>query len=534
MQTRFLAMSASCVLLFGLAGCGGGSSGTTISTSENATTLSSSVTGTANPQVASYSVTLPKPGNVSVEFGPDTSYGFSTSQQHTPATSPLTVNILVAGMKGATDYHMRADVDYDDGSSIKDSDQTFTTGAVPNVIPTLTVTANSGMTPQPGIELIDPVTPHYYAPFATDLQGNPIWTYNPPEIQGGGTSELIYPVKLLANGHMMCIIGTNSSNVASTPPPPGATNVLREFDLAGNTVRQISIPDLNTKLAAGAATNPSFNLSLQVFSHDFTPLPNGHILVIANTVKSFTDLPGYPGTTNVVGDVVVDLDQDLNPVWLWNEFDHLDVNRHPMNFPDWTHTNAVAYSPDDGNFLVSIRHQSWIVKVDYRDGAGSGNILWKLGQGGDFKLGGATDPTDWFYAQHDVNFVSSNTTGSFKLAIMDNGDNRLFPSGLTCGATGAPACYTTIPVMQVDENAKTASFLFHQVLPSNLYSFFAGSTRVQPNTNVEYNLAGLPVSAYVYEVTPTATPQTVWKMYISNANTYRSIRMPSLYPGVQW
>jgi hypothetical protein len=205
-----------------------------------------------------------------------------------------------------------------------------------------------------------------------------------------------------------------------------------------------------------------------------------------------------------------------------------------MNFPDWTHSNAIAYSPDDGNFLISIRHQFWIVKVDYRDGAGTGNVLWRLGQGGDFKLEGATDPTDWFYAQHDVNFVSSNTTGSFKLAIMDNGNNRLFPSGLACGATGAPACYTTIPVMQIDENAKTASFLFRQMLPTNLYSFFAGDTRVQPNTNVEYNLAGVGTSSYVFEVTPTATPQTVWEMHIDNANTYRAIRMPSLYPGVQW
>ena len=39
--------------------------------------------------------------------------------------------------------------------------------------------------------------------------------------------------------------------------------------------------------------------------------------------------------------------------------------------------------------------------------------------------------------------------------------------------------------MQVDENAKTASFLFHPLLPVSLYSYFAGSTRVLPNTNVE-------------------------------------------------
>jgi hypothetical protein len=89
--------------------------------------------------------------------------------------------------------------------------------------------------------------------------------------------------------------------------------------------------------------------------------------------------------------------------------------------------------------------------------------------------------------------------------------------------------------MQVDENAKTASFLFHQILPPSLYSSFAGSTRVLSNTNVEYNLAGLSnFQSITYEVTPTATPQIVWQMKVSGTNTYRSFRMPSLYPGIQW
>lgn len=493
----------------------------------NAPISSGSVSGTGNPQVASYAVTLPKAGNVSVEFGPDVSYGFSTFQQHTPATGSPEVTLLVAGMKANSTYHMRAKVAYDDGSSTTDADQTFTTGAVPAGPPDFTVTSTPGLTPQPGIELVDPVTPHHQGPFATDLEGNVIWTYTPPESQLLG--ELLYPVKLLPNGNFMCLLATNSSIVVSSPNPPGIVHAVREFDLAGNTVRQILLADLNTRLAAA-----NFNVSLNEFSHDFTQLPNGHVLIMAVTTKQFTDLPGYPGVTTVIGDVIVDLDQSFNPVWVWNAFDHLDINRHPTNFPDWTHGNAIAYSPDDGNFLVSLRHQSWIIKVDYRDGAGTGDVLWRLGAGGDFKLQNGADPVDWFYAQHDVNFVSSNTTGSFQLAIMDNGNDRMFASGPTCGATGAPACYTTIPIMQVDENAKTASFLFHQVLPANLFSFFAGDTRVLSNTNVEYNLAGVGPTSYVFEVTPTATPQTVWEMFISNANTYRAFRMPSLYPGVQW
>lgn len=86
---------------------------------------------------------------------------------------------------------------------------------------------------------------------------------------------------------------------------------------------------------------------------------------MANSFKQFTNLPGHPGTTNLLGDVIVDLDTNLQPVWVWDSFDHLDVNRYPVNFPDWTHTNAVIYSKDDGNILISMRHQSWVLKVDY-------------------------------------------------------------------------------------------------------------------------------------------------------------------------
>jgi hypothetical protein len=89
--------------------------------------------------------------------------------------------------------------------------------------------------------------------------------------------------------------------------------------------------------------------------------------------------------------------------------------------------------------------------------------------------------------------------------------------------------------MQVDENAKTASFIFHQILPVPFFNGFAGSSRVLPNTNVEYNLAAVGgKDGYTFEVTQTATPQTVWQMHIPRHFTYRSIRIPSLYPGIQW
>ncbi len=234
--------------------------------------------------------------------------------------------------------------------------------------------------------------------------------------------------------------------------------------------------DLNKALAA--ATCAGCNITVVGTHHDFVMLPNGHLIVIAATQQ---DISG----TTVTGDVLIDLDQNHNPVWLWNEFDHLDINRRPYLFPDWTHTNAILYSADDGNLIISIRHQNWLVKVDYANGTGAGDIIWRLGYQGDFTLVGGTDPTDWFYAQHGPSFATANTTGMFSLVLFDNGDDRVFPSGVTCGSTGAPSClYSTVPLLQIDETAMTATLAFHPTAPT--YSFFGGNAAVLANGNVEF------------------------------------------------
>ena len=179
---------------------------------------------------------------------------------------------------------------------------------------------------------------------------------------------------------------------------------------------------------------------------------------MANTLKSVV-LNGQTTPTQVLGDVVVDLDPNWNPVWVWNEFDHLDVNRHPVQFPDWTHSNAIVYSSDDGNFIVSIRHQNWLVKVNYANGAGDGSIIWKTRRsGGDFTLMNNgqvdTNPADWFYAQHGPSFVGASNAGIFNLVLMDNGDDRIFSPGVTCGTGSAPPCLYLRPIFQINESTR--------------------------------------------------------------------------------
>jgi hypothetical protein len=487
------------------------------------------VTGTSNPQVASYSIYLPAPGTVYVEFGDSAAYGFPTSVQVTPSQNGGPVTVLVAGMRGNTDYHMRAQVVLSDGAVFTDADHTFMTGTPP-VTAAVQVTTGASGTPQPGIELFDTLRPNEIAQaFATDLSGNVIWTYS----YTGSLEDFVQPVKMLPNGHFLVQISYASSIPVEQNGTviSGTLDEVREVDLVGNTIRSLT----QTKVAT-ALTAQGYALQLGSLHHDVLALPNGHLLLLFSATKSFNDLTGYTGATKVLGDVLVDVDQNFNPDWVWNAFDHLDVDRHPYLFPDWTHSNALLYSADDHNVLLSVRHQNWLIKIDFEDGKGTGNILWRLGEGGDFRLQGGVDPTDWFYAQHGPSFFSTNTTGVFTLGLMDNGDDRQFPAGVMCGAGGAAPClYSTASVLQVDETARTATLVEHYVAPASMYSFFGGNVELLANGDMEANFCGDTAGSVVQELKgPDGAQQVVWQAATKGANQYRAERLSSLYPGVQW
>lgn len=494
-------------------------SGSRSATASVAVIPSGQVTATNNPQVALYTIAPPMSGSVSIQFSTDTSYGLTTWTQPA-AGNDAAVGIYVAGMRASTPYHMRAVVTLSNGAQFADADHVFTTGAINTALfPQISVSTPSGMPPQPGIEMVNVINTAMTQAFATDLSGNVIWSYAVP-LQSGDT---VQPVKLLSNGHMII----NIENATASR--------LLEVDLAGNTIRQLDIATLNQRLAAAG-----FNLVAATMHHDVTPLPNGHFLILVNSTQQFTNLVGYPGTTTVTGDQIIDLDPNWNPVWMWNTFDHLDINRHPMDFPDWTHSNAIIYSRDDGNIILSVRHQNWLLKINYNNGQGDGSIIWHLGEGGDFQLVGGTDPTDWFWAQHGPQFVSANTTGVFSLSVFDDGDDREFPAGASGAQPQANclsniACYSTGEVLQLDESAKTATITFHDF--PNLYSFWGGNAEVLGNGDFEYDLcAAAPGgNAVVLELPQQeSSRQIAWQMNVAGDDTYRAYRLPSLYPGVQW
>ncbi len=474
----------------------------------------SSVGATQNVLVAKFDLCASKAASAYVEFGPDTKYGLRTSSEQPDANGAM--SFLVAGMKQQTVYHMRAVITAADGTKTNGSDLTFQTGALlgPD-LPSTKVTVTPGMTPAPGVELATlSVAGEGGQVVGFDNAGNVVWYYNFDPALG-----IAQPIKLLPNGHMLAQLYAQSQG------PPGST--LREIDLAGNVIHEISYDDINHELAKAG-----YDLSVNSVNHDFAYLPNGHLILIGTDEKTFTNLPGFPGPLTVRGNDLIDLDPNYKPVWVWKTFDHMDVNRHPLAFPDWTHANSVEYSPDDGALIVSLRHQSWVIKVNYNNGKGNGDIIWRLGYQGDFTFNGPV--SDWFFAEHDVSYFSKNTTGKTEIALFDNGNGRVVDaSGTLCGTPGAAACYSRGAIFDVDEDNKTASLAW---AVQEAYSGWGGVTQQLDNSNVyidESQPSDDPAGGRVQEVTRGSPPKVVWSLEIG-ANLYRTIHLDSLYPGVKW
>jgi arylsulfate sulfotransferase len=477
-----------------------------------------SVAATQNPLVATYTISVPMGGSAQVQFGTDTTYGLTTSMV-SPPSSGGSVSILVAGMRASTTYHMQAIIQLPDGSQVTDSDHMFATGAIPaNLLPDINTQLSGVGTPSPGIELLSLIpnpTWNLLNALATDLAGNVIWYYDLP------SGAYVEPIKFLPNGHMLMVT-------------EGSINDIREIDLAGNIIHQVT----TSAILQSLPNLPSLqNASLESLNHDVLLLPNGHYMLLGSISETINNVPGVPPGTVVAGNVLIDWDLQSGPVWTWSTFDHIPLTHAPNGLTDWTHGNALVYSPDDGNLFFSMRNQNWVVKINYLDGKGDGSILWHLGPDGDFTLPNGQAPIEWNYGQHDPSIQSPNSSGVFSLMFFNNGNNRLVDTNNdVCGSAGVIPCYSSVPIFQLNEYDKTASVLWEDNL-SPAYSVCCGDALILVNGDVEFDIAddvNNPNLSYIEEVTPTPAPELIWRMNISGQLVYRGMRIPSLYPGQVW
>jgi hypothetical protein len=244
----------------------------------------------------------------------------------------------------------------------------------------------------------------------------------------------------------------------------------------------------------------------------------------------------------VLGDIILVLDNNLQLLWAWDAFDHLDPHRQAIlgetcaypatvacsNFyqassaNDWLHGNALQFTPD-GNILYSTRHQDWVIKIDYRNGAGTGAILWKMGVGGDFQIN-SSDPYPWFSHQHDPNFLADGQT----LLVFDNGNTRISnnPGENSRGQVYHvdEANLQVTPVINTDLGVNSSALGTAELLPDGTYHFNAGFIFTPTNPpNVFTQLFHLDASGAIESNTRVA------------ATEYRNFQMTDLYtPPVKW
>jgi hypothetical protein len=461
------------------------------------------VTPTENPLVFIYSAPPCADGAMMrVYFWRPDAKGRIQGTQTRPCNSASTMNFYLAGMEQTTLYQAEHLIIQGDRVNVGPA-LSLKTGSVPASITSLSAASQTVLQASPVSEpdwmlLQGPIS---LPPFATDLSGNIVW-YSPYKL-----STLTRP----DHGHFF---GINNSGTDSSG------SVLSIFDLAGRTVQETNAAAVNMQLASMGKRQ------IGVFHHEARRLPDGNIATLASVEQILTNVQG-PGPIDVIGDMIIVMDPNFNVLWTWDAFDHLDVTRTAIlgetcsingacsshflapDANDWTHSNAIQGTPD-GNLLLSIRHQDWVLKLDYENGTGDGHILWRLGNAGDFTIE-SDDPNPWFSHQHDPNVLADNST----FELFDNGNTRR-STDQNANSRGQ--------VLIVDEENRTVKLSLNQDL--GVYSGAVGSAQRLRNGDYHFDAGFVGLSAISFELTGTGQTQAAIR---AGAPEYRTFRMADLY-----
>lgn len=353
-------------------------------------------------------------------------------------------------------------------------------------------------------------------PVATDVAGLVRWFY--PKLANDNQIGF-FLTRPVEGGTILLIVNDELTSGA----PEGKNQILREIDLAGNTVRETNATTVADQLEAMGKTR------ITSFHHEAFRMPTpGHTMVLASVERILVDKQG-PGPVNVVGDALVELDENMRVVWYWDGFDHLDQTKPPVlgevcqsagpgcpplfNGPsavDWTHANSVAYVPGDGSLIMSIRHFDWVVKINYANRTGDGRVLWRLGKDGDFTFI-SNDPWPWFSHQHDAEYEPNGL-----LSLYDNSNTRRAQFDPNANSRGQ--------ALLVNELTRTATLLVNADL--GVYAAAVGSAERLSNGNYSFCSGFLNGTASNLETLQSGVP--VYEHTAGRA-TYRSFRMSSLY-----
>lgn len=186
---------------------------------------------------------------------------------------------------------------------------------------------------------------------------------------------------------------------------------------------------------------------------------NDQLVTLVYEFRNF-DLSKIGGESEqtVMGDRIVRMDTTGQVLWEWSLFDYIDPLDDPellQTAEDWSHANSLSID-SDGHYLISFRNFNQIWKIH----RASGQVLWKLGRGGDFTL----KEDDYFSGQHAFH---KNSEGDYM--VFDNGREKR---------------QTRVLTFSIDESNKQAKVKLNIPIPEDLYSDRMGNAYLMDNNNL--------------------------------------------------
>ena len=194
--------------------------------------------------------------------------------------------------------------------------------------------------------------------------------------------------------------------------------------------------------------------------HDFQVLPNGHVLILAWTVKDKEESIANGRDPDLLSENELWPEQiiEVKPlginegeiVWEWNAWDHMiqDFDQTKRNFgvvsdhpekidinyirpgvdgADWQHANSIFYHEAKDQIMLSVLFfdEIWVINhnnsTEEAKGA-SGDLLYRWGNPQAYKRGTPEDQK--LFGQHNAYWIQEGYPDAGKIMIFNNGRNR--------------------------------------------------------------------------------------------------------------
>lgn len=434
-------------------------------------------------------------------------------------------SLAVLGFKPDRDYIVTVLILDIDGSLLIDPVVfQVVTNPLPEGFPEINVTSTPHLM-EPGVTLFE--AGNYL--IAVDEQGEVCW-YHFIQFPSGSLDR---DVRRMKNGNFLLML---------------ARFRIVEIDMLGNTVN-LWHPSGSTDGDPG-----SIPVDTLAFHHEVFEMESGNLLTMSIEFRNFFDYPTtvFPSSpldfAIVVGDVIIEFTPDGTIVNEWSMLDLLDPFRlnyssliglydnlyeqvfgEAADTEDWSHGNAVIHDPSDDSIITSYRHQDAVVKFSRQ----TGELIWILGphenwdpqEFGQYLLTPQSEQEFFFpYHQHAPDITDEGT-----IIIFDNGNNRASPPDPIVSAADN---FSRAVEYQINEETKEIDLVWEygQFEEETLYTFFIGDADYMPLTGNALITFGGIQPARLIEVTRTTPAQKVFDLSLPGNFSYRSERLPSLYP----